>query len=47
MQGLDGQAKSLNFTHKETLRISKLENNIMKVVFEDDKSNTMLLDGPT
>lgn len=42
MQGLDGQ---VNFTHEETLRISKHENNKIKVLFED-KSNTMLLDGP-
>lgn len=45
LQGLDGQAQSLNFTQKETLRISTHEN-IMKVVSEDVKSDTMLLDGP-
>lgn len=33
MQGLDSQAESLNFTHKETLRISKHENNEINVAY--------------
>ena len=45
LQGLDSQAESLNFTHKETLRTSKQEH-LMKGVFEDDKSDTMELDEP-